>query len=120
MEPSADAPGEGEDEGSSAIRAGLAGKRVLLTGVTGFLGQALFERLLSDFPETRLVLLVRPQPGTTARERAEELIQRPVFNSARARLGAEALAAAFEERVEVLEGDVVGELPGLPAELDVV
>ena len=120
MEPSADAPGEGEDEGHSAIRAGLAGKRVLLTGVTGFLGQALFERLLAEFPETRLVLLVRSQPGTTARERAEELIRRPLFNSARARLGAEALRAAFEQRVEVLEGDVVGELPALPADLAVV
>ena len=95
----------------SAIRDGLAGKRVLLTGVTGFLGQALFERFLSDFPDTRLVLLIRGQYGTTARARGEELLQRPVFNSARERLGAEDLQQAFEERVEVLEGDVVGELP---------
>ncbi|HXJ62733.1 MAG TPA: SDR family oxidoreductase, partial [Actinomycetota bacterium] len=104
----------------SAIRDGLAGKRVLLTGVTGFLGQALFERFLSDFPDTRLVLLIRGQYGTTARARGEELLQRPVFNSARERLGAEGLQQAFEERVEVLEGDVVGELPDFPDDLDLV
>ena len=28
----------------------MAGKNVLVTGVTGFLGQAIFERLLKDFP----------------------------------------------------------------------
>ena len=38
----------------------LAGKNVFVTGVTGFLGQAVFERLLLDF-ETRITLLVRPQ-----------------------------------------------------------
>jgi len=107
-------------ENESVIRAGLAGKRLLLTGVTGFLGQALFERLLSDFPDTRLLLLVRSQPGSTARARAEELLTRPAFNSARSRTGADALRAAFEERVEVVEGDVVEGLPELPADLDAV
>jgi len=29
----------------------LAGKNVLVTGVTGFLGQAVFERLLFDFDQ---------------------------------------------------------------------
>jgi alcohol-forming fatty acyl-CoA reductase len=104
----------------SVIRSGLAGKKILLTGVTGFLGQALFERFLADFPDTRLVLLVRSQPGMTARARAEELLTRPVFNTARGRLGADGLRAAFDERVEVLEGDVVGELPAFPADLDLV
>ncbi|HEY7283327.1 MAG TPA: HAD-IB family hydrolase [Actinomycetota bacterium] len=133
--PTAGSPGEGErsedttvpPDGSSeaaslgsAIHAGLAGKRILLTGVTGFLGQALFERLLAGFPDTRLVLLIRGQYGTTARARAEELLQRPVFNSARERLGADGLRATFDERVEVLEGDVVGELPRFPADIDLV
>ncbi len=120
--------GEGESHGGagdgvlggSAIREGLADKRILLTGVTGFLGQALFERFLSDFPDTRLVLLVRSQPGTTARDRALELLTRPVFNTARARLGADGLLSQFDERVEVLEGDVVGELPEFPADIDLV
>ena len=32
------------------LRERLAGKRLLITGVTGFVGEALLERLLSDFP----------------------------------------------------------------------
>ncbi|HEX6331225.1 MAG TPA: SDR family oxidoreductase, partial [Actinomycetota bacterium] len=49
----------------------LAGKNVLVTGVTGFLGQAVFARLLLDFPETRITLLVRPQLGSSGRQRVE-------------------------------------------------
>ena len=45
----------------------LSGKRILLTGVTGFLAQVVFERLLADFPETQVVLLVRSQTGATSR-----------------------------------------------------
>src|SRR5262245_29118932 len=37
----------------------LAGGHVLLTGATGFLGQALLERLLSSYPQTRMTLLIR-------------------------------------------------------------
>jgi alcohol-forming fatty acyl-CoA reductase len=47
----------------------LSGKRILLTGVTGFLAQVVFERLLADFPETRITLLVRSQTGATSRSR---------------------------------------------------
>ena len=41
----------------------LAGKRLLLTGVTGFVGQALLERLVHDLPDTRVLLMVRPGGG---------------------------------------------------------
>jgi fatty acyl-CoA reductase len=102
------------------IREELAGKRILLTGVTGFLGQALLERLLAEVPEARLVLVVRSLAGRDARSRAEELLSRPVFNSLRERVGADALRAMFDERVEVLEGDVTTGLPRLPADLDLV
>ena len=39
------------------------GKKILLTGATGFLGQALLERLIVDVPDCRLVLLVRGLSG---------------------------------------------------------
>ena len=54
------------------ISGALAGKHVLLTGVTGFVGEALLQLLLAELPEVRLTLLIRPQ-GTTgglARARA--------------------------------------------------
>ena len=47
----------------------LAGKRILLTGVTGFLGQVILERLLLDFPDTHTTVLVRSQQSSTAVER---------------------------------------------------
>jgi alcohol-forming fatty acyl-CoA reductase len=102
------------------IREGLAGRRILLTGVTGFLGQALFERLLSEVPDARLVLVVRSRAGSEPRARAEGLLAQPVFNSLRERIGAEALRAMFDQRVEVLQGDVTQGLPTLPNDLDIV
>jgi HAD superfamily hydrolase (TIGR01490 family) len=98
----------------------LAGKNVLVTGVTGFLGQAVFERLLLDFPETRVVLLVRPQLGSTGRQRVESLMGRPAFGTLRDRVGNEAMAAMLEERVDVVEGDFSQEDLELPGGLDVV
>jgi hypothetical protein len=71
----------------------LAGKNVFVTGVTGFLGQAVFERLLLDFPETRITLLVRPQLGSSGRQRVESLMGRPTFNALRDKVGTEGIAA---------------------------
>jgi alcohol-forming fatty acyl-CoA reductase len=102
------------------IREGLAGKRILLTGATGFLGQALLERLLSDVADCRLVLLVRGRAGTSAEARAGELLTRPVFNATRDRLGAGELGHLFDQRCQVVDGDVTGDLPGLPGDLDLV
>ena len=64
--------GAGELEG---IRGALRGRRVLVTGVTGFLGQALLERLLHDVPDIRPVVLIRSRGGQTPRSRLEELFE---------------------------------------------
>jgi len=93
---------------------------VLVTGVTGFLGAALFERLLSDFPDTRVALLVRGRYETAASDRLAELVGRPAFNSLRGRVGGDGILQMLQERVTVLEGDVSGTLPELPGDLDVV
>jgi fatty acyl-CoA reductase len=101
------------------IRERLAGKKVLLTGVTGFLGQAVLERLLRDLPDTHPVLLVRPG-GRGGRRRVEELLPGESFAGLRERHGPDGLRRLLEERVEVLEGDMVADLPTLPPDLDVV
>ena len=95
---------------SSIVRA-LSGKRVFITGFTGFLGQAAAERLLLDFPHTQLVLLVRPQHGSSGRERVESILARPAFNVLREKLGYDGLLGLVGERVEVVEGDFS---PGRP------
>ena len=54
----------------------LAGKRIAITGSTGFLGTALVERLIRSVPTCRLVLLVRPGKRSTPAERARREIFR--------------------------------------------
>jgi HAD superfamily hydrolase (TIGR01490 family) len=88
--------------------------------VTGFLGQAVFERLLIDFPDTRVTLLVRPQLGSSGRQRVEGLLGRPTFGTLRDRVGNEAMAAMLEDRVDVVEGDFSEAGLELPGGLDVV
>jgi HAD superfamily hydrolase (TIGR01490 family) len=93
---------------------------MLVTGATGFLGQALLERVLSELPETKLVLLVRPQWGSTGRDRIDELAGRPCFGKLRERVGADGVKAMLDERVEVVDGDFTQEPPSLPGDLDIV
>jgi alcohol-forming fatty acyl-CoA reductase len=106
---------------TTSLRDRLAGKRVLITGVTGFLGQAVFERLLLEFAETSVVLLVRPQHGTSGRGRVETVMRRPLFDGLREREGGdEGIARLLDDRVEVVEGDFTVAPPAFPADLDVV
>ena len=107
-------------EGSSpSIVEALAGKTILLTGVTGFLAQVVFERLLADFPETRVTLLVRSQTGATSRQRVEYLLRKPAFDTLRERVGQEQLVKELDERVEVLDADFGRAVPEIPAGIDV-
>jgi len=96
----------------------LAGARVLLTGATGFLGQAVLEKLLSHYPDTRVSVLIRPRGSRSAADRLAGLLGKNVFQSWRDRVGDHAVAAAVRDRITVLEGDL-GTV-ALPAGLDVV
>ena len=90
----------------SRIRSALAGRLVLLTGVTGFLGTALLERLLSAVPDVRLVLLIRPRGGVPAATRLrQELIAGGAFDALRGSLGPDGLARIIDQRVTVVSGD---------------
>ena len=104
-----------------SLRDCFAGKRVLITGVTGFLGQAVFERFLLEFDETSIVLLVRPQHGASGRRRVETVMRRPLFDALREREGGdEGIVRLLDERVEVVEGDFTVAPPAFPDDLDVV
>jgi alcohol-forming fatty acyl-CoA reductase len=98
----------------------LSGSRVLITGVTGFLGQAVFERILAEVANARIVLLVRPQGGLSGRDRVESLVAGAGFNALRDRIGAEGIRELIDRRVEVVEGDVAEAPPALPDDLDLV
>ena len=96
----------------------LAGSHVLLTGATGFLGQAMLERLLSSYPDTRVSVLIRPRAGRSAADRLTALLRKNVFRPLGERLGQDGLASVVRDRVTVVEGDL-GSVT-LPTDLDVV
>src|SRR3569833_3052556 len=96
----------------------LGSSHLLLTGATGFLGQATLEKLLSSYPVVRVSVLIRPRPGQPAQRRFDALLRKPVFRVLRVRIGEEELRRIAAERVNVIEGDL-GEVT-LPGDLDVV
>ena len=66
----------------------LAGKRIFITGTTGFLGTALLERLLRGVPDCEIVLLVRPGKRSSVDQRvAREIFKNDAFDRLRAELG---------------------------------
>jgi len=96
----------------------LDGKRVLLTGVTGFVGEALLHRILGELPGTHVVALVRRKGSLTGRARMEQLLGKPIFEPIRAQHGDQA-SAVVDARITVIEGDLV-DVPELPGDLDIV
>ncbi|MCU1495215.1 MAG: hypothetical protein JWO62_2979 [Acidimicrobiaceae bacterium] len=94
----------------------LAGKRIAITGATGFLGTALVERLLRTVPGCELVLLVRPGRRLSATERtAREIIRNDCFDRLRSELG-DAFPEQIASRVATIAGDVGSDGLGLDAE----
>src|SRR6187401_2234434 len=95
----------------------LAGQHVLLTGVTGFVGEALLHLLLSEVPGIRMSVLVRPKGSISGADRTAKLLEKPVFSSVgEAAGGVEQLIA---DRVAVIEGDLA-DVPALPVDIDAV
>lgn len=57
----------------------FAGRDVLLTGATGFMGKVLLEKLLRCCPDIRrMYILVRPKRGVTPSTRIDAIAKLPV------------------------------------------
>ena len=95
-----------------SVRSTLAGKNILLIGVTGFIGKVWLAQILSEVPQIgKIYLLIRRQRTTTAQRRFEKIFEEsPVFDPLQEQLG-DRFAEYVSERVEVIEGDV--SQPGL-------
>ena len=97
----------------------LGNSSILLTGGTGFVGQAILERLLSSHPDTTITLLARPKGSLSAAQRAENLLRKSVFSRWKETVGEETARRLFNERVRVVEGGL-GDLGPEPEKLDLV
>jgi alcohol-forming fatty acyl-CoA reductase len=91
----------------------LAGKRIAVTGATGFVGTALVERLLRSVPDCELVLLVRDGKRTPAAKRVQrEILKNDAFDRLRAEHGAD-FDAKVAGRITTVAGDVTRDGLGL-------
>jgi alcohol-forming fatty acyl-CoA reductase len=90
------------------IAESLVGKRIAVTGATGFLGTAIVERLLRSVPGCEVVLLVRAGRRSTAAQRVQrEIVRNDAFDRLRAEIGgAKALDELVARRLQVVTGDV--------------
>jgi long-chain acyl-CoA synthetase len=95
-----------------SVHQSLAGKHILLIGVTGFIGKVWLVNALRDLPEIGgIYLLIRRQKSNSALRRFEKMVEEsPLFDPLHQEHG-EGLARFLGERVEVVEGDV--SKPGL-------
>jgi long-chain acyl-CoA synthetase len=95
-----------------SVRENLAGRHILLVGVTGFIGKVWLVDLLENVPKIgRVTLLIRKNRTTSAQRRFEKIVEEsPTFDTLHARHGKN-LGAFLKAKVEVVEGDV--SQPGL-------
>ena len=105
-----------------SVRKALAGKRLMLIGVTGFIGKVWLANTLLDLPEIgKLYLLIRGQKTNPAQKRFERMLEEsPVFDPVFEKYG-DGLGALLAEKIEVVEGDVsqpgIGLAPEVAARL---
>lgn len=97
----------------SVVRA-LRGKRVLLTGASGFLGKVWLALVLDRVPEIgRIYVHLRPKALLSARARFEKIANTsPALRPLRDRHGS-GFGAFLADKVEVVEGDLVQPALGL-------
>lgn len=98
-----------------SIRETFAGKHLLVTGVTGFLGKVWLAMVLDHLPELRrATVIIRPKKGEDATARFQWIAERsPAFRPLREKLGAKAFRALVREKVRVVEAKLVEPLCGL-------
>jgi thioester reductase-like protein len=98
------------------VHAALSGKRILITGSTGFLAKVVLEKLIRSVPDIdRIVLLVRGgRNGADARTRFErDIATSSIFDRLRAERPA-FLAEFFAEKIECITGEVTEPGFGMP------
>jgi|GEM_PF-6396268 len=104
------------DTALSEIAASLDGKRIAITGTTGFLGTALLERLLRCTPGANLVLLIRPGRRGVQNRLAREILRNDAFDRLRETMGKDEFEAMAAQRILPVAADITKEGLGLDEE----
>ena len=95
------------------IKEQLAGKKIAITGSTGFLGTALVEQLLRTIPNVKLVLLVRSSNRTASQRVKREILNNDAFDPLKKELGDEEFDRLAQEQIEAISADISLEDLGL-------
>ncbi len=100
-----------------SISESLAGRELLVTGTTGFLGKVFASMLLRHHPDLEHVhFLIRSRSDRSAEQRFRELIaDSPVLDPVREIYG-EAFEEFLDEKTSVVDGDITAEHLGLEAD----
>jgi long-chain acyl-CoA synthetase len=98
-----------------SVRRALAGKHILLIGVTGFIGKVWMVDLLEQIPDIgKITLLIRRNRTTTAQRRFEKIVEEsPTLDGLQKQYGTR-LGDFLRQKIDVVEGDV--SQPGLGLE----
>ncbi|KAJ8673988.1 hypothetical protein QAD02_005250 [Eretmocerus hayati] len=99
------------DDEESQIQKFFAGKNILITGATGFMGKCLLEKILRSIPEVgHVYLLIRDKANSTIEERLTKFFKNKIFDPLREK------NPHFDEKVTAVKGDVSLENCGLSDE----
>jgi long-chain acyl-CoA synthetase len=104
--------------GALSVRQTLAGRRVLLIGVTGFIAKVWLIHLLTKVPEIgKIYVLIRRQGKNSALRRFEKIVEESAAFDVLHEKHGPGLAQFLRQRIEVLEGDVSQRDLGLAPEV---
>ena len=95
----------------------LAGKKIGMTGVTGFIGEQMLWKFLTECPETTTAVLVRRKGSLSATQRVASLLKKKIFKDLVAEAGS--VEELMADRIDVIEGDLP-DAPKLPRDIDVM
>ncbi|MEC8974740.1 MAG: SDR family oxidoreductase [Actinomycetota bacterium] len=88
------------------IKTQLAGKRIAITGATGFLGTALVELLLREITNIELVLLVRSTRRTAEQRVNRDILGNEIFETLKGKLGKEEFERKTENQITAVSADI--------------
>ena len=113
------APSNALTDGGLSVKQAFAGKHVLVTGTTGFVGKVLLALIAAELPEVRRVSVLvrtnREYPNARDRFDAVVALSEP-FQAVAEKLGNDALEAWCNEKVNVVAGDITFDRLGLAPE----